>query len=304
MASPIRTAPATPPRRPRFHQHQRRTLGCFELREAAIRLHAVIPAIDLLIRQRVAQIGEIARHDRLNVSGEHSRVRALILTPLAGYFVACSDRNAGQHRAQSLRGSHLVRRIDVSMQEYDRDRLDIGRCNRIRDDINRGHGKRHAHLALCVDTLGDFEAQMPRHERFARRGMKIVKVGTIAAADRDDVAKAFSRDQRRAHTLSLGDGVDHCRSAVNEKRNIVGRQPGLATLCDRMNDALRRVLRRGQRLANIDFAGCFFEGDGVGERAAGVRGNFDHRAAPRRFARSSSVAARSTFCVSGWITTP
>ena len=32
-------------RRPRFYQHQRRTLGCFELREATIRLHAVVPDI-------------------------------------------------------------------------------------------------------------------------------------------------------------------------------------------------------------------------------------------------------------------
>ena len=82
------------------------------------------------------------------------------------------------------------------------------------------------------------------------------------------------------------------------------REPGLATLRDRMNDALRRILRRGQRLADINLAGSLFEGDKVGERAAGVRGNFDHRAAPGNFARSSSVAARSTFCVSGWITTP
>ena len=200
--------------------------------------------------------------------------------------------------------SHLVRRIDVGMQEDDGDRLDAGRRNRIRDDVDRGHGKRHAHIALCVDTLGDFKAQMPRHERFARRGMKIVKVGTIAAADRDDIAKAFGRDQRRAHTLSLGDGVDHRRSAVNEKRYRVGREPGLATLRDRMNDALRRVLRRGQRLADINLAGSLFEGDEVGERAAGVSGNLDHRAAPGNFARSFSVAARSTFCVSGSITTP
>ena len=78
--------------------------------------------------------------------------------------------------------------------------------------------------------------------------MKIVKIGTVAAADRDDIAKAFGRDQCRAHALALGDGIDHGRPAVDEKRYLARREPGLATLRDRMNDALRRILRRGQRL--------------------------------------------------------
>ena len=67
--------------------------------------------------------------------------------------------------------SHLVCRIDVGMQEDDGDRLDASGRNRLRNYVDRGHGKRHAHIALGVDTLGDFKAQMPRHERFARRGM-------------------------------------------------------------------------------------------------------------------------------------
>jgi hypothetical protein len=57
---------------------------------------------------------------------------------------------------------------------------------------------------------------------------------------------------------------------VNKKRNLARRESGLATLRDRMNDALRGVLRRGQRFADIDPAGCLLEGDEVGKRAAGA----------------------------------
>ena len=128
--------------------------------------------MDVLIRQGAAQIGKVARHDRLNVSGEDGRVRALILAPLARYFMACRDRNAWQQRAQSFCGSHLVRWIDVGMQDDDSDRFDASRRNRIRDGLDRGHGKRDTHAASCVNTLDDLEAQMSRHERFGWRGME------------------------------------------------------------------------------------------------------------------------------------
>ena len=49
--------------------------------------------------------------------------------------------------------------------------------------------------------------------------------------------KPFVVDEGRARALALGNGVDSCSPAVDEQRNIVGRQACLASLADRGDDA-------------------------------------------------------------------
>ena len=124
------------------------------------------------------------------------------------------------------------------MEEDDGDRLDAGIRHRLGDGIDRGHGKRRPHPALGVDPLGDFKAQVPRHKRFRHLGVKIVEVRTIAATDRDHVAKTRGGDDRRSHAFALGDGVNDGGAAMNEERHAIRRHLGVASLADRIDDAL------------------------------------------------------------------
>ena len=80
--------------------------------------------------------------------------------------------------------------------------------------------ERRPHLAFGVNSLDRLETQVPRHERFGRPGMKIIQVRAVAAADRNDVAKALGGYDRRAYAFSLGDGVDDGGAAVNEEGHV------------------------------------------------------------------------------------
>ncbi len=75
-------------------------------------------------------------------------------------------------------------------------------------------------LPFGVNPLGSLKAQMPRHKRFRRLGVQIVKVRAVAAADGDHVAKSLGGYDRRPHAFPFGDGVDHGGAAVNEERHL------------------------------------------------------------------------------------
>src|SRR3546814_9969694 len=74
--------------------------------------------------QRLVQIGQIARHDRLDVGiGAGGRL-ALVFAEFRADVGGTGDPQVRQGRLQDLRDADLVRRVGVGVQQADSERLD------------------------------------------------------------------------------------------------------------------------------------------------------------------------------------
>ena len=98
---------------------------------------------------------------------------------------------------------------------------------------------------------------------------KVVRVGTVDAADLVDVAEALGDEERRARPGALEHRVDGDGRAVQEERRI---GVGATRLRHALRDALDEMRGRGERFAEQKPAALRIEGGHIGERAADVGG--------------------------------
>ena len=156
----------------------------------------------------------------------------------------------------------------VAVQELDGDRLDSFGL-RQRAMI----GSRS--VTSSGATIRPFASIRSRISKRRWRGTKgtclteteIVKVGPVAAADLQHVAKASGGNERRLDALAFGDGVDHRGAAMDEKTDLAPLRCGHF---QRAQHALGQITGRCQRLLALHLLGLFVVIEEVGEGPADV----------------------------------
>ena len=155
--------------------------------------------------------------------------------------------------------------------EHHRDRLDPG--------LDQGPGaaldllRVQAALDATVRarSLGDFEAQVARHERLRLGDLEVVQLVLALAADLERVAEARRRDEARERALALDQRVGEERGRVDHAGEVLGRQPSLAEQrADTRRHGARRVLVGGEDLATPLAPAIVIVDHDVGEGAADV----------------------------------
>ena len=254
-------------RRPGFQKRDRMLHRPLERRGAAVRLHGEKRTVESLIVQRLVELPQIRLHDRLDIGVEHGGIGALVFAPFPRHFVRGGDGDFRHVLAQIGGAGALVLGRRVAVQELDGDRLDVFGATARDDRIQIGHVDRRDDPAPRIDPFADIEAQMARHERHRLAETEIVKVGPVAAADLQHVAKAGGGDERRLDALAFGDGVDHRGAAMDEETDL-GRFDG--GHFQRAQHALGQIAGRRQRLFGPHLLGLVVVIEEVGEGAADV----------------------------------
>ena len=245
-------------------------------RRAGARLHDVEAPAQAVLRERRAEVVEIAGDGGLHVAVEDRRARALVLAPLAGDLRGDRDVRAGQEVEEAIARGALVLGVGVGVQEADGDRLDALRAAGVGDGVELGELERDEDVAVAVDALAHLEAQPSRHERLGLAADEVVHVGPVSAADLEHVAEAARRDERRQGAGALGERVDDDRRAVDEVPDAL---EGDLAVGQAGEHALGQARRGRRRLGDAEVARLGVEEDEVGERAADVRrGDEAHRA--------------------------
>ena len=83
-------------------------------------------------------------------------------------------------------------------------------------DLRQIHGR--VHRAISQGALGDFKAQIARHERY-EFASQAPRARPVATAHLEHVAKSFGRDQTRARQFALQKCVGGHGGAVNDRHD-------------------------------------------------------------------------------------
>ena len=193
----------------------------------------------------------------------------------------------------------LVRRVQVRVQEADRDRLDA--CL-----LQRPHSLAH----LCVVELdqhvavgdgdpllhGQAVAALDERPRLPRQLLLEREVERLLVPrDVDDVAEAVRRDHPGVRAGMGEHDVGRDGRPVQEVVDVRECDTGLrAQRLHALDDAARRVVRRGGNLVDGDPALLLVDQDQVGERAADVDADPLH--APTSCSAGTIVCPTTSIC--------
>jgi hypothetical protein len=136
--------------------------------------------------------------------------------------------------------------------------------------------ERRVDLAGVAHALGDFEAQVARHQRLGLVDLDVVEVGSLLAADLQKVTKAVGGDKAGLDAAMLDEGIGRHRGAVAEIDDRSGRMvAGLGrcaahALLHALGNAARRIVRRRRNFPGLDPPRLLIEQADVGEGAARV----------------------------------
>ena len=123
-------------------------------------------------------------------------------------------------RLDQFGNAPLMGRIGIGMEEGNGDRLDAVRLEISQDGIKIGFHERRQHLSLIRHPLPYLAPQVARHQRLGLAVVDIEKVGGVAAADLQHVAKPGGGDKAGLDPLALGQRIDDYRRAMSEKVDI------------------------------------------------------------------------------------
>ena len=112
---------------------------------------------------------------------------------------------------------------------------------------------------------------MDRNQRWRLDCAKIVKFGPCLPTNLDHVLESRSGDQRHPGATALEDDVGGERGAVDGGAHLARRDAALVEQAvDALLDAVSRILRRGEDLADAQCARALVHEHEVGERSADV----------------------------------
>ncbi len=275
-----------PRRGPRFDEPDRHALGGLRGRDAARRHHDVEPARDAESLELALEVVQVARHQRHHVHVGGGGGGALVLADL-GHHVGGAGHRHARARARRRAGRAPARAPGSGRRAAGRSRWPPRPGRRARPPRRapaprRAAGGRSRRPARARTTSS---AELARHERHRRVDEEVVHVVAAFPADLDRVPESGGREQPHPRALALDQRVGGQRGAVDQRAHRGG---GGARLVQQGHHAflhrLRRVLRRGQELADADGAGGLVHPDQVGEGAADVHAD------PRRVGAGRHVA--------------
>ena len=253
-------------RRTRHHRLHGIVRGDRARHRAAVALHHQELAAETGELQLLLQPAQVARHDRLDIAVQCRRAGALELADLAQDVGAYRDEGGGPDLARDGAGGLLVRGIGIGMDEADDQRLGAELEQPAHGGPHRVGVERDHHIALGVDALRHFEAQLARDQRLEAADHAVAE-GPRAAAELQHIAEARSGDQAAARALAFENGVGADSGAVHQRRQVLDRD---AAVAQSREHAARLVVGRRRDLDDAKPVRAFVDEQQVGESAAHV----------------------------------
>ncbi len=195
---------------------------------------------------------------------------ALELVPLARQLGPRGDEDSRQQAPQLRRGSPLVPGLEVGIEKAHGDRFDPVLPQLRCQGLEFARRERGADAAGAVDALGDLVAPFARNQRAVAMEAQIERLGPVAAADLQHVAKTARRQQRRPRAGALQQCVDHERGAMLDRDGVARLEPRLA---DAVEDRVVEPSVGGRALGIGDGARFDIASDEVSESATDVDGD-------------------------------
>ena len=220
--------------------------------------------------QVAVELADVAADLRSHIGIGGSGRGALELVPLAGELRAGGDEQLRQQGAQRGGRFLLVRRLEVRIEEADRQGLDLLDPQRIRDVLELACRERRMDLAGAVHPLRHLVAQLARDQRRLAVEAQVERLRAVAAANLQQVAEAARGQERGAGAAALQQRVDDKRGAVLDEARLARIKPCLA---DAVEDRLAQVPIGGRALGVGDRSAFDVAGDEVGEGPADVDGD-------------------------------
>ena len=257
--------------RARLH-HVGRLLGAgLEGQHPAARLHdeqlrghaaAAEPAFDIL---------QVAGQDRTDARIDDGGAGAEVLPELRAYLGRERDDEILAVGAQQLADTLLVDRVQIAVEQADRDRDDIVLGQRPCDLVDPGLVKGLQHPAPRIQPLLDLEAEIARHQRGRLFEVDVVERRPDLSADLQHVAEALGRDERGARGLAFDQRVGGDGGAVHQVGNGVRSDVSIRQdALDRVEESAGGIGGRRGDLRDSGRSACFREENGIGERATDV----------------------------------
>ena len=175
---------------------------------------------------------------------------------------------------QARRELALVHRVQVRVQQADRDRFGLG--------ADLGHPGRQCHqdLAARSDPLAHLVAMCSTHQRVRAISGRVVQRRPVLAGDLEHVGEPLGRDQGDDRAAAFEQGVGRDRGPVGEHRRMHHIEPGESGA-----DRAARIVAGRQDLRDATVGR-----DQVGERAPGVAANAHRRSVPKWATRPMTSA--------------
>ena len=150
-----------------------------------------------LSRKPESKLGDVFADLRADIGIGRDGRRALIFVPFARELGAGGDEHVRQKAAQFGSGLFFVIRGEVRIQKADGERFDLERAERVGKRLQFIFHQRRADAAGAFDTLLDLEPQLARDQRRLTMEAQIERLGAVATADLQNIAKALGGDQSR-----------------------------------------------------------------------------------------------------------
>ena len=234
---------------PGFDQPHRELAREIQAQRSAAGAHHEEGATRSAFLQGLGQLGQVARHQRLDIGVGHGGGNATVLADLGQDARGQRHREIGSLRQDGACRNLLVGRIGVGVQEAHGDRLDVIDLQRAQGITNLARDELRQHTPIEANALVDADAPTARHQRRRELDEQIVQVVAKLGTGLKHIAKPARGEQRGARTLALDDRVGGERRAMHDRANRIVFGFGLLeNLRDCRQHRLRRLLRRGQHL--------------------------------------------------------
>ncbi len=200
--------------------------------DAAARLHQIELLLEPAGLEGVAQLAQIRLHDGHHIGVHGGGAQPLVLADDGQDLAGDREMHTGHQRADDLGGALLMRRVHKGEEVADDDSFHSLFPHLGRNPSHRLFVQRHQYVPAKIEPLGDFEPQRPPDERIVTSHvvlgqihLQVVHVvgvldDPLAAAQLQDVPKAFGRDHGHLRALVLDDRVDPDRRAVREEAHF------------------------------------------------------------------------------------
>ena len=231
------------------------------------------PAGEALVAKLRLEVVDVLEDLRLHVGVEHRGQRALVL-PVFGHEVRGDrDREGGAELERDLARPALVGRVDVGVQEGDRERLDPVVDQRLDGCAHRVLVERLDHVAVGSHPLRDAVGPPQGHERVrldhAHPGVQ--RAGRPRPREMQDLLVTGGGEQTALGALLLEDHVGHDRAAVQDQREVGrGDAARLAGLLHARDHPRGLIFRCREDLRDRQLAGVLRQEQHVREGAAHV----------------------------------
>ena len=238
--------------------------------------------VDAGLVEARAEMADVAVHHRAQVGVDHGRRQALELAELRRHLARAGDEGLRVLLRGDRADHRLVARVDVAVEEADRDRARAGLLQPADGGAHLGLVEGALDAAVVAQALADLDAHVAGDEQLRLVALQVVEMRPALAADLEQVAEAVGRDEARPDAAMLDQRVGRHGRAMAEIADVAAGRAGclVEPLDDAAGDRARRIVWRARDLPDPDLARLLVHQADVRERTARIDSNPPHAQDP------------------------